>query len=226
MSSRRERTCTVSHRLYLFPERHHHPDRPPRNRFTAAAYAQDTWSLFHDKVQIIPGIRYTWFDQTGRGYWEPRASLSAQLTNHIRLKGAWGYYNQFAKRVIREDLLQGSRDFWILADGDRLPVSSAIHYIAGFALENDGFLFDVEGYYKQLSGLSEYSLRFIPSFGEIKYNEQFYNGRGEVRGLDVLLQRNTANTPAGSATAGAMPNTSMMYMEPIISALRMWPSTK
>lgn len=161
--------------------------------FTAAAYAQDTWSLFHNKLQLIPGIRYTWFDQTQRGYWEPRASLSAQLTKHLRLKGAWGIYNQFAKRVIREDLLQGSRDFWILADGDRLPVTNANHYIAGFSVENDGFLFDVEGYYKKLTGLSEYSLRFIPSFGEIRYNEQFFNGQGEVRGLDVLLQKKYGN---------------------------------
>ena len=52
-----------------------------------------------------------------------------------------------ATRVVREDIQQGSRDFWLLANGDNIPVGYAEHFIAGTSYETPTYLFDVEGYY-------------------------------------------------------------------------------
>jgi hypothetical protein len=102
---------------------------------------------------------------------------------------AYGQYNQFVKRVIREDILQGSRDFWVLADKDKVPVASATHYIVGAAYENKNWLFDVEAYHKQLSGLSEYSLRIRPAPRSVSYSEKFAAGDGYANGVDFLIQK-------------------------------------
>lgn len=156
---------------------------------TFAGYIQDEISLFNNKVNLKPGLRYTYYDVTGKSYLEPRFSFSANLTKKIKLKGAWGQYHQFANRVVREDIMSGSRDFWILSDDVSVPVGSATHYIGGLSYETDKFLFDIEGFYKELGGISEYSLRFTRNFREINYEENFFHGTGTAKGLEFLAQK-------------------------------------
>jgi hypothetical protein len=109
------------------------------------------------------------------------------------LKGAYGKYYQFADRVTREDILSGSTDFWILADGKSIPISSAVHYIAGISYESKNYTFSAEGYYKTIQNLSEYSLRINASPMGINYNENFFNGYGFSKGIEFLAQKNSGN---------------------------------
>jgi ferric enterobactin receptor len=152
-------------------------------------------AFFQDNIQIFKGlsgnfgVRANYFTPTSKSYIEPRASLTYQVTPKIKLKGAYGQYNQFAKRVIREDILSGSRDFWVLADDEKLPVASSTHYIAGGSWENDNWLFDVEGYRKDLSGLTEYSSRIQFNRRQTSLTENYYQGTGKSHGIDVLLQK-------------------------------------
>ena len=155
----------------------------------SAFYLQDEIRNKNQKLLVTPGIRFTHYDITGKNYLEPRLSMSYSLNDNIIFKAATGRYYQFAKRVIREDVLQGSRDFWVMAEGDRLPVTRADHFIAGFNYEKNGFVLDMEGYYKKLSGLSEYSLRFTADQGGLTYEDSFFEGTGNTRGLDLLLQK-------------------------------------
>ncbi len=157
------------------------------NGTTYAAYLQDKWKPL-PKLTLVPGVRATYFDITDEMYFEPRISGSYNLSSRFKIKAAWGKYYQFATRIIREDLSQGSRDFWLLANGENTPVSSAIHYIGGLSYETEKFLFDVETYYNDLEGLTEYTLRFAgPRTRE--YNELFYQGTGYSRGIEFLAQK-------------------------------------
>lgn len=164
-------------------------DRSTRGS-TSTVYLQDKASFFKERLQITPGLRVSHFSPTGKLYYEPRGNLTFKINDQLKFKAATGLYYQFAKRVIREDVLSGSRDFWVLTDGERLPVASSKQYVAGFSVENKDWLFDAEAYYKTLDGLTEYSLRFTPSgFGQIDYEENFYSGTGTARGIDFLLQK-------------------------------------
>ncbi|MEQ9168562.1 MAG: TonB-dependent receptor [Fulvivirga sp.] len=158
-----------------------------------AFYLQDQVWMFGQKLKINPGARVTYYDLTGETYIEPRISANYYLNNQITLKASIGRYNQFAKRVIREDVLQGSRDFWAMADGDKLPVLQSDQLIAGVSYEKNGFLFDMEGYVKKLTGLSEYSLRFTTDQGGINYEDSFYEGTGTTRGIDFMVQKTHGN---------------------------------
>lgn len=141
-------------------------------------------------LQIKPGIRSTYYDETGKFYIEPRLSATYTLTDRLTLKGSTGKFYQFTNRVIREDILSGSRDFWVLANGEAIPVSSANHYIFGFSYEAAQFLFDVEGYYKTLSNLSEYSQRQVGNRRTgVTLEEHFYNGSGYTKGIEFLIQK-------------------------------------
>ncbi len=159
---------------------------------TTTFYVQDRHT-FNEKLILKGGLRTSHYSVTHQLYFEPRASFSFLLTDRIKLKGAWGKYHQFANRIVREDIQQGSRDFWLLADDESVPISSAYHHIIGTSYETNNWLFDVEAYYKTLDGLSEYSTRFVPqgvgSDRVLGYEEFFHSGSGIAKGVEFLVQR-------------------------------------
>jgi len=166
-------------------------DRVDEGR-TTTFYIQDRHT-FGDNLILRGGLRTSQYSLTNQLYFEPRLSLTYLLTDKIKLKGAWGRYNQFANRIVREDIQQGSRDFWLLADDGTVPISSALHHIGGVSYETSDWLFDIEAYYKTLDGLSEYSTRFVPQGVGVdrvlSFEEFFHTGSGIAKGIEFLVQR-------------------------------------
>lgn len=159
---------------------------------TTSLYLQDKHT-FGQKLILKAGLRGTHYSITDDYYAEPRAALTYLIDNHFKFKAAWGKYHQFANRIVREDIQQGSRDFWLLADDEHVPISSSFHHIAGISYETPSWLFDVELYYKTLEGLSEYSTRFSTSGTRanqsINYEEFFHTGSGIAKGVEFLAQK-------------------------------------
>lgn len=151
-------------------------------------YVQDKWQL-SDAWELTYGIRTTYFDKTGNIYWEPRISAQYSFWDNFKLKGAWGIYNQFIHRIVNEDILEGSRDFWLVADENFEPGNSE-HYIAGINYELEDYIFEVEAYYKDMENLIEYSRRF-----QMKPEQQnfFFFGSGFSRGIEFLAQKKTGD---------------------------------
>jgi ferric enterobactin receptor len=147
-------------------------------------YIQDKWKIF-DFWNLTLGLRSTFFDKTDQIYIEPRISTTLAIFPQFKLKGAWGYYNQFIHRIINEDILNGSRDFWLVADNDLKP-ESAEHYIAGISYENNDYLFQIEAYYNNMDDLVEYTRRFQQ---RADYGELFFFGSGISKGVEFLAQK-------------------------------------
>jgi len=150
----------------------------------SSVYAQNLWKGI-PVLDVNYGLRVTHYDATRQVYVEPRLSLRYSLTENIALKCAYGIYHQYVTRIINENLMQGSRDFWVVADRTLLP-SRADHYILGASWENEEYLIDVEAYYKNLFNLVEFSQRLRRSADD-KYS--FFSGTGVSKGVDVLLQK-------------------------------------
>jgi len=169
--------------------------------FHGAVYAQSKWNP-NQTFSISGGLRTVYYDQTEAIYFEPRLSAKARLTERITLSGAFGIYNQFVARVVNENVTEGARDFWLLADGEEVGVSKSMHYILGLSYETRGYLFSVESYYRDTTDLTEFSLRFQRNpntggrpgqFGDGPTapvaDELFYTGDGISKGLEFLLQK-------------------------------------
>ena len=153
-------------------------------------YLQDVWSIT-PVWELTAGIRGNYYSKTGSNYLEPRAAMIYHLTENIKLKGAWGQYHQFINRITNENVLEGSRDFWILAD-EELEPNFAEHYIGGVSYENNNFLFDIEGYYKDLDNLVEYTRRVVrPNVMDESRIKGFFQGTGSAKGVEFLLQKKT-----------------------------------
>lgn len=159
-------------------------------------YLQDRITI-NNKLILVPGLRVSHFDQTSQVYTEPRLQLQYLANDRVKLKAATGRYYQFANRIIREDVSQGSRDFWILADDDRVPVGRSDQFVLGASYETKNWLFDVEAYYKNLDNLTEYSTRFSTTGrgpdASLNFTESFFNGTGVSKGIELLAQKKAGN---------------------------------
>jgi ferric enterobactin receptor len=149
-----------------------------------AAYIQDKWIL-SERFTVTGGLRYNYFTETNSWYLEPRLSSRYELTENISLKAAFGIHHQFVNQILNEDVTQASRDFWILAGNSLLP-SKAIHTVAGVEWENESYVFDVEGFYKGLSNLVEFTQRYRRDPLDLY---TFLSGDGRVKGVECLLQK-------------------------------------
>ena len=159
-----------------------------------AVYAQNTWD-YKDRVELTAGVRGVHYNATSSFYIEPRLSVMARLTDRVSVKAAAGVYNQFVARVVNENVTEGARDFWLLADGETVRVNGATHLIAGASYETANWLFDTEVFYKDITDLTEFSLRFQreanfgPGGANLVADELFFTGDGTAKGLEVLLQK-------------------------------------
>lgn len=172
--------------------------------YNAGGYAELEYDPTN-KLHLQPGIRTTYYSPTSQLYFEPRFSASYLLTDHYTLKFATGQFYQYMNQVTRDDIADGNRNFWILSNGSSVPVGKSQHLMGGVSYENKSFLVDVEGYYKNITGLTQYTISqsggmgpggggFGGGFGGGGGStgdvvEDFYSGTGRAYGLELLLQK-------------------------------------
>ncbi len=164
-------------------------------------YVQDKLQFADNRVIITPGIRANFYSADNKVYLEPRVSASYVISKSLTLNAATGIFNQFANRIVREDIMSGNTDFWILSDSEDIPVSRSLHFNLGLNYDLPDYIFSVEGYYKRNYDISEYTLRYkqnrIPPMGPpgaggestTTVSENFYVGDGYATGLEFLAQK-------------------------------------
>ena len=187
-------------KLYIY-------DNMNQSGTTTSSYIQDRL-IVSDKFILKPGLRLSYYYNTGKLYAEPRFSANYKFSDEFSIRIATGRYHQFIKQVLAQQETGYNRNFWIMADKSNFTVVSSNHFIAGFTLEKGRFLFDAEMYYKSFEGLQEYIFvsQFLRNSDFKNYfqrngNEVFYtpkakpsfyvDGQGRSFGLDLLLRYQT-----------------------------------
>jgi hypothetical protein len=179
------------------------------NAILTGVYLQDKIMFAANRLKITPGVRVNLFSATRKPYFEPRLGAVYKLSGHLSANAATGVCYQFANRIIREDIMAGNTDFWILSDGADIPVSRSHHFNMGLNYDLPDYIFSVEGYYKRNYDISEYTLRYsrsramsgmlingsagsIPGASggrDTKVTEDFYTGDGYATGMEFLAQK-------------------------------------
>lgn len=123
-------------------------------------------------------------------FWEPRFSFSYRPNKNLRIKGSAGENHQFVNQLIELDFngLGVNNQIWTLVDDETFPVLQGTQYTAGFDFQSNGWFIDLEAYLKNMIGLTSFS----PAFSVLQEDE-FSEGQGRVRGLDVLLRKRWKN---------------------------------
>lgn len=137
---------------------------------------------------FTPGMRLTYFSPTKKVYVEPRAQLSVEVAKGVILKMAAGRYLQFINSV-PVPFIGNYTSYWVVANGDNLPVLSSNHYIVGLTYDATSRLqFDVESYFKKANGLV--SQGQVPTLVARKYRllqKDFYSS-SDILGIDLLAK--------------------------------------
>ena len=160
--------------------------RDQRALYSSAYVSYET--TYWDKLRMTAGLRVSDYEYEKGLLYEPRLSLTYQLSPKLKLKSAYGIHYQFANQIVNQNLSEGSREFWLLADGDLIDLSSSTQIVAGASYEIDKWLFDVESFYKDLTGINEFSLQYKRGINDAA-EELFRSGNGSSKGVEFLLQK-------------------------------------
>jgi len=136
-----------------------------------------------DFLEIKTGLRGTYASELKKIYPEPRISASLRAIDKFKFNVSWGLYNQFMSKTSVVDSAYNYYYFWTNSDNKNIPVLSAEHWISGISYNNNGFIFSVEGYYKNTKGIT----RFFN--GNKKLQRGFYDGKARSYGLDFYLKK-------------------------------------
>ncbi len=152
-----------------------------------AAYIQDEWQITPLWFMNVGG-RFYYFPRARYFQFEPRISTVYALTDKFFIKGAFSIANQFLHLIVRNDVVLPT-DIWFPSTPLIKPGRS-VQYVAGFEAEmfNREYLFSVEGYFKNMTNLYEYSDTATFTF-EAPIEEQFSEGRGDAYGIEFFLNK-------------------------------------
>ncbi|MBK7104758.1 MAG: TonB-dependent receptor [Ignavibacteriae bacterium] len=163
-----------------------------QNGYHFSGYVQDKWNITNE-LDLNLGLRTTYFNPTKNIYLEPRFSFRYKVNDLIKVKGGLGQYYQYINQVTSEDVLEGSRDFWLISSEELQPGSSQ-QYTLGTEFETPDYLFSVEGYYKNIDNLLEFTQRIVRSqqsrqIVKTNYVTNFFQGTGISKGVEFLAQK-------------------------------------
>lgn len=149
---------------------------------------------------LEPGLRYTYYASLSESQVEPRLGLKYNITDHIRLKGAGGFYSQnLVSSVSEQDIvnlfvgfLSGPEET-VYKPASKTPSDSKLqkswHAIAGVELDiTEQLSLDIEAYYKNNSQLIA-----LNRFKQLEGDPNFLTETGNAKGIDLLVKYQLKN---------------------------------
>ena len=148
-------------------------------------YSIDLANIIH----LDMGLRYNYHEKLNNDYFEPRLSAKTAVTDNIDLKLSTSKHFQFISQVVFLDIndLGLSNSIWVAANEEKtIPVIESNQWMGGLVYTKDDWTFDIEGYVKELAGITSFS-----SLGP--NNNTFSVGNSRIRGIDILIKKRFRN---------------------------------
>ena len=172
-------------------------DRAPQNNSLDSDTDTNDTHAFYTEYQytkdnnwhLSAGLRFNNFSAVGKTYAEPRIFVSKQLSDAWRVKLSGEIKNQVVSQIIefRNNGLGLENNIWALASNEEIPLLKSGQVSGGFLFQKNGWNLDVEGYYKNINGLT-----LITNDLTIQA-PQYVSGVSKITGLDFLLKKRMGN---------------------------------
>lgn len=150
-----------------------------------------SWNTdFNKKWGIKTGLRTSYYEDEQKLFLEPRARLWYQVTDGLNVYLNSGKYYQFLSQLIELEGDQASIEtpVWVLTGSEEVPILSSTQHQIGFLFEKNNWIIDVQGYSKNINGLTSLATDFDENISNI-----FHVGKARIRGLDILLKKRWKN---------------------------------
>ncbi|WP_046755303.1 carboxypeptidase-like regulatory domain-containing protein [Kordia jejudonensis] len=157
------------------------------------SYALYTSYKYNDQKNLIinAGLRGNYFSTTRTLFLEPRLHIEKKLSKRFSTTLSAEVKHQAVSQIIEFNTanLGLENQVWAIANGDEFPILKSQQISAGFLFNKKGWRVNVDGYYKNISGLTSLNR----SFGSTSVIETFTEGRSKITGVDVLVEKKIDN---------------------------------
>ena len=159
-----------------------------------ALYAEDNMT-FGDIFRVNAGLHYSTFTVEGKTYQslQPRLSTSVMLASNLSLKAGYAYMTQYV-HLLSNSSLSLPTDLWVPVTKKIVPMNA--HQVSLGAFYELPHLFDIslEGYYKTMDNLLEYSDGASFFGSSDTWDNKVCLGKGWSYGIEFLVQRSFGKT--------------------------------
>lgn len=139
------------------------------------------------RLHLDIGLRYAYSDEIKNNYFEPRISLITDVSDDFKLKVSTSKHFQFVSQLVAFDINQLglNNEIWVASNNIEIPVIESNQWMGGFIYKKDNWTLDVEGYVKELDGITTLTNNFV----SLPEQPPFSIGKSRIRGIDLLLKR-------------------------------------
>lgn len=148
------------------------------------------YQFANQKVTANVGLRANYYEPAEEWFAEPRLDLKVKVGRGTHLKGAASYHHQFINQTSLSATQTQDKFYWVLADGDVVPIQRGPQLVLGADYSVGNWTFDIEYYRKSTRGVLESQfLVLAPIVLDFVDNEGLdLAGKNISRGLDVFLK--------------------------------------
>jgi hypothetical protein len=160
------------------------------NNFESAIYFEDEIQI-NKQITVQAGIRNTIY-HTGKTYYsfEPRAFIKYKITERISSEASYAKTSQNI-HLLSNSSVGFPTDQWVPITDSIKPIHAQHINLAFFWQMGKSFLFSLEGFYKSLNNVTEYSENADLSKNWQEIVEQ---GKGTAYGVEMMIRKDIGKT--------------------------------
>ena len=139
---------------------------------------------------VSAGVRTNYYSELNQTITEPRLFAQKHITKNWKINASAEYRSQ-ATSQIKESIISDlslENQVWTLANNDVFPIIKSYQYTFGSSFSKKKWYLDIEGYYKQIEGITTLTAGFINPI-----DNTYHNGESMVLGIDFFLKKNFKN---------------------------------
>jgi hypothetical protein len=139
--------------------------------------------VFGKALTLRPGIKLDYLSDENDFYLQSQIDVFIKPHTNWGINMAWGMYKQYITKIALVDDLGNNFYFWGISDNTDFPLVSGMHSLLEISYKLEGFIFDVEGFYKTSNGLSQYYItRESRDFSIVE-------GKSRAYGIDFFVKK-------------------------------------
>ncbi len=153
---------------------------------THAVFAEGNFSSISGNTNLRLGLRTNYYEKFNRFILEPRLAFNQKFLSHFSFELLGEMKSQTTTQVIdlQNDFLGVEKRRWVLANEDDIPIVESKQISAGLRYQQGDFLASLEGYIKEVNGITSSSQGFQNQFQYLRSS-----GSYTVNGLDFLINQ-------------------------------------
>lgn len=157
---------------------------------THGVFSQLNFKTLSGKTNLSTGIRINHIEKFNKQIVEPRLSLTHKFFNYFTVELLGEAKHQNISQIInfQNDFLGIEKRRWQLSNDDDIPIMKSQQASLGLSYNRNGWLVNLESYYKKVKGITTQSQGF-----QNQYEFMKTDGNYKVSGIDFILRKKIEN---------------------------------